>query len=373
VLAVLKNFWQAIEFSDRVTTDPVKVTCLGQDLVLFRTEAGVPAVLNDLCVHRGAALSKGWVSGDCVVCPYHGWEFGTDGACVKIPANPREGATIPRKARSDSYPVVERYGFVWAYLGDLPSEERPPLPEWPEFDDPKFRAVTGEYTWNANYERVLENGCDIGHAPFVHGGSFGNRDKPEVPEHTVVEEEWSASVTVELEPTPPKGLWALLERDKTDRPPIVTTAAFWMPNLIKLHVRLPMGELIIYDVNIPVDETTTLTKWIALRSFFPKKWADANARKRVHRIFEQDDAVLSTVRPELLPFDLQSELHVKSDAMSLAHRRIRDRCLAMGWGVEAHKIRTPQREATVIPSPARRENPELANAWVLKEKAGDLQ
>jgi hypothetical protein len=153
---------------------------------------------------------------------------------------------------------------------------------------------------------------------------------------------------------------------------VVTTTGFFMPNLLQLRVRLPIGELVIYDVNIPVDETTTLTKWVALRTFFPKAWADANAVKRVHKIFVQDAATVESVRPELLPFDLQGELHVRSDAMSLAYRRMRDKCLAMGWGVDGHRIAAGGREATVIPSPARRANPELANAWVLKEKAGEL-
>lgn len=369
--AVLKNFWQAIEFSDQVTTEPATITCMGQDLVVYRTESGTPAVLNDLCVHRGAALSKGWVSGDCVVCPYHGWEYETDGSCSKIPANPKEDIKIPKKARTDSYPVIERYGLLWTFLGDLPEAERPPMPEWPEFEDPAYRAVSGEFLWNANYERILENGCDLAHAPFVHAGSFGNPNMPQVPDHEVVETEWSASATVDLEPNPPKGIWGLIGRGK-ERPPITTTVSFYLPNLIQLKVRLPIGELIIYDVNIPIDDTHTLTKWIALRTFFPKAWADRDARRRVHEIFLQDQRTVESVRPELIPFDLVSELHTKSDGMSLAYRRLREKYLAKGWGIEADKIHTPRREATVIPSPARRENPELANAWVLKAKESEL-
>ncbi|WP_082159472.1 aromatic ring-hydroxylating dioxygenase subunit alpha [Micromonospora sp. HK10] len=376
---MLKNFWYAVEFSDRVTTKPARITVLGQYLALYRTPSGRVVALSDLCVHRGAALSGGWTAGDNIVCPYHGWQFEPGGACTKIPAN-QPGRGIPTKARVDSYPVQERYGFVWVFMGDLPEAERPPIPLWPEFDNlvengGKFRAVTGEFLWKANYERILENGCDIAHAPFVHGSVFGNREKPEVPEYEVeVRDEWSAYATVSLHPPRSKGLWSLISRNNADlanRPPVVTSAGWMLPNMIKLHVRLSIGDLIIYDTNIPVDETTTLVKWVALRTFFTGAWANRNAVQRVLKIFYQDAEVVNNVRPELLPFDLGAELHVKSDLIAVHYRRRRQELAEQGWMLsDADRITgdVPRREATVIASPARRENPELARAWVHKAK-----
>ncbi|WP_027343172.1 aromatic ring-hydroxylating dioxygenase subunit alpha [Hamadaea tsunoensis] len=376
---MLKNFWYAVEFADRVTTKPVRVTALGQHLALYRTPKGRPVALSDLCVHRGAALSGGTVKDDCIVCPYHGWEYEPDGQCTKIPAN-LPGRPIPRKARVDSYPVQEKYGFVWVYLGDLPEAERPPMPVWPEFDDlvengGRFRAVTGEFLWNANYERILENGCDIAHAPFVHAGAFGNPERPEVPEYELDQpDEWSAFATVDLHPPRPRGLWAALNRDKAklaNRPPVRTSAGWMLPNMIKLHVRLPIGDLVIYDTNIPIDDTHTLVKWVALRTFFTGKWADKNAVQRTLKIFYQDAAVVDKVRPELLPFDLGAELHIKSDLIAVAYRRRRQELAAQGWLLSDEDTITgdvPKRTATVIPSPARRENPELARAWVHKAR-----
>jgi nitrite reductase/ring-hydroxylating ferredoxin subunit len=160
---MLKNFWYAIAFSHEITEQPSKHTVLGQQLVVFRQKrSGRVVVMSDLCVHRGGALSGGWQDDKgCVVCPYHGWEYDADGKAVRIPAN-LEGRPIPKKARVDSYPVQEKYRFVWVFLGDLPEEERPPIPNWDEhFNDPSLRAVEGQFLWNANYERVMENGCDI--------------------------------------------------------------------------------------------------------------------------------------------------------------------------------------------------------------------
>lgn len=376
---MLKNFWYAVEFGDRVTDKPVRITVLGQHLALYRTPSGKIVALSDLCVHRGAALSGGWLSDDCIVCPYHGWEYKPDGQCVKIPAQPGRG--VPAKARVDSYPTRERYGFIWVYLGDLPEEERPPMPVWPEFDElvengGRFRAVTGEFLWNANYERILENGCDIAHAPFVHAGSFGNPEKPEVPDYELEQpDEWSAFATVDLYPPAPRGIWGRFARlrgqDLNNRPPVTTTAGWMLPNLIKLHVRLPIGDLVIYDTNIPIDETHTLVKWVALRTFFTGRWADKNAIQRTMKIFYQDAEVVDKVRPELLPFDLGAELHIRSDLIAVQYRRRRQELAEKGWLLSAEDTITgdvPRRTATVIASPARRENPELARAWVHKAR-----
>lgn len=298
---------------------------------------------------------------------------------MKIPAQPDR--PVPRKARVDSYPAQERYGFVWVYLGDLPEEERPPIPVWPEFDDlvengGRFRAVTGEFLWNANYERILENGCDIAHAPFVHAGAFGNPEKPEVPEYELEQpDEWSAFATVDLYPPAPRGIWGRFARmrgqDLNNRPPVTTSAGWMLPNMIKLHVRLPLGDLIIYDTNIPIDETHTLVKWVALRTFFTGKWADKNAIQRTLKIFYEDAEVVDKVRPELLPFDLGAELHIRSDLIAVQYRRRRQELAEKGWLLsDDDKITgdVPRRTATVIPSPARRENPELARAWVHKAR-----
>jgi len=375
---VFKNFWYAVEFSERVDRAPHRITCLGQRLVLYRDAEGLPVCLSDLCAHRGAALSGGRVVGDCVVCPYHGWEYRQDGAATRIPAN-QPGRAIPRKARVDAYPALERYGLIWVFLGDLPEEERPPIPHWPEFEDlvdngGAFRAIHGEFLWHSNYERILENGCDIAHTPFVHAGAFGNPERPEVEEYTLVEPDpWSAFATVNLHPPAAKGLWSRLYKTQSSplpgRPPVAVTAGWMLPNLIKLHVRLPLGNMIIYDTNIPVDETTTLVKFVALRDFFTGSWADGNARKRVLKIFHQDAPVVDAVRPELLPHDLGAELHLKSDLISVAYRRRRRELVDRGWLIGDADTAVgddPRFTATVIASPGRRDIPEVARAWAAK-------
>ncbi|GAA0822419.1 Rieske 2Fe-2S domain-containing protein [Streptosporangium amethystogenes subsp. fukuiense] len=366
---MLKNFWYAVEFAHVVDSRPRRITCLGQDFVIWRKRDGSVACLSDLCVHRGGALSMGKVVEDRVVCPYHGWEYESDGACMKIPANP-PGRGIPKKARVDAYPVVEKYGMVWAFLGDLPEEERPPIPHIPQHDDPRYRAVYWETVLEANYERALENVVDAAHTPFVHGSAFGDPGRPEIPDYEVTETEWHAEADVQFSPPPAPGIWGMLYRTK-ERQPVVVSNGWYLPNIVKLHVRLPFGDLILYDHNIPLNRDRTLVKIVGYRTFYTGKWADASAAKRIGKIFEQDRPIVENQRPELLPFDLSAELHIRSDALQVSYRRRRQQLIDRGWWIgedDDANSAAARREATVIPSPARRDNPELARAWVHKPR-----
>ena len=383
---MLKNQWYAVEFGEEVRDTPHKVQVMGQQLVLYRDTAGRVVAHSDICIHRGAPLSGGKVKGDCVECPYHGWQFDRDGKCVVIPAN-REGLPIPKKARVDSYPVVERYGMIFIFLGDLPEDERPPVPNLAsEGLEPVagavhqgMRQIRGEFHWNANYERVLENAVDIAHAPFVHAGSFGNPDKPQVDDYEVEEIRdgehlVEIATTVYLSPPPPKGIWAALSRGK-ERPPVETRTAIFPPNASLLSVKTPIGQIKIFTMSIPVDEHHSISKWRMYRSFFTEPWAlkllraDKDSWRRTHKIFLEDQPTVEGQRPEFVPFDIAAELHVKADALQLVYRRWREAGIAKGWGISPHIVSAPDADEVyrVIPSPSRRLDPDLANAWVLKE------
>lgn len=367
---MLKNFWYAVEFAHAVTRAPRRVTCLGQDFVLYRKRDGEVVCLSDLCVHRGAALSAGKLTGDGIACPYHGWQYEPDGACSRIPANP-PGRGIPKKARVDSYPVREEYGLIWAFLGDLPEDERPPIPHFPEHDDPSFATVYVEMVIEANYERTFENVVDASHTPFVHGTRFGNPDKPEIPDYEIVQDDWSAVADIGLSPPPAKGLWKRLYKERPEE--VLVTNGWYLPNIVKLHVRLPFGDMILYDHNVPLDRNRTLVKIVGYRNFFTGRWADRDARKRILSILLQDKPVVESQRPELLPYDLADELHLRSDSLQVAYRRRRRQLMAAGWwvGDEAQlPVNGARGSATVIPSPARRENPELARAWQHRARGG---
>ena len=360
---MLKNFWYAICLSTEVKEKPMLVTALGQELVVYRNHKQQAIAMSNLCIHRGGSLSSGLVKNDCVVCPYHGWEYQSDGVCVKIPSY-QEEIQIPLKARIDSYPTEEKYGFIWAFLGDLSESERPPLPLFPECDNSKYRKLWGDYHWDVHYTRALENGMDIAHAPFVHAGSFGNRDEPEVESYVVEQFEWGSDATVNLNPPPLSGLWSLLSKGK-ERPPVKTTSGYRMPNITPLQVTLPIGEFVLYVCHLPVSETHTRSLWVQMRSFFTSKLFDRDSMRRVIKIFDEDRQTVSEQRPQILPYDLAAELHVRSDAIQIDFRKKRNKYIDLGWCIDSQRIQSEYaNKAVVIPSPARKENP---NAWIMDE------
>ena len=115
---------------------------------------------------------------------------------------------------------------------------------------------------------------------------------------------------------------------------------------------------------MPLDEHTTVSKFCMMRSFFTGGWADKDSHKRTLKIFREDQPTVEGQRPELLPFDLSAELHVKSDSIQLAYRRWRQEQLDKGLGLAAPTDEESRRAAAVIPSPARAAEPEMASAWV---------
>src|ERR671937_1423427 len=84
-IQALRACWPPVAFGAELGAEPIGRTLLGEPLALYRDSAGAARAVSDLCIHRGTALSLGWIDGDEIVCPYHGWHYGTDGACTLIP------------------------------------------------------------------------------------------------------------------------------------------------------------------------------------------------------------------------------------------------------------------------------------------------
>ena len=122
------NFWYAAALSEDLGTKPIKVKMLGRHFVLFRDSAGRAHCLSNVCVHRCASLANGWIEGDNVVCPYHGWQYSGDGQCRRIPSLGPDQPQAPPRAQVDAYPTDERYGVVFAFLGDLTRSRTPTDP-----------------------------------------------------------------------------------------------------------------------------------------------------------------------------------------------------------------------------------------------------
>ena len=111
----LRNCWYAAAWSKDLTDKPLAKTFLGAKVALFRTTSGRPAALEDRCCHRAAPLSRGEIMGDNLACGYHGLQFASTGECVLVPGQEH----VPNGAKVRSYPVHERWGVVWIWMGSM--------------------------------------------------------------------------------------------------------------------------------------------------------------------------------------------------------------------------------------------------------------
>jgi phenylpropionate dioxygenase-like ring-hydroxylating dioxygenase large terminal subunit len=165
----LANRWYAAALSAEIGAQPFARKICGRDLVLFRTESGRLAALEDRCAHRHAPLSLGTVAGEAIQCGYHGLRFGADGACMHIPGQ----ASIPPRARVEAFPALDRHGWVWLWLGEAARADPALIPDWPWFAHPGWRGFQLYFHVNAAAQLFVDNLLDLSHVAITHRNSIG--------------------------------------------------------------------------------------------------------------------------------------------------------------------------------------------------------
>ncbi|WP_072016320.1 Rieske 2Fe-2S domain-containing protein [Neosynechococcus sphagnicola] len=346
---MLKNFWYAVELSHEVTQKPKLVTLMGREFVLYREPQGTVVALNNQCAHRGASLAGGWTEGNCIRCPYHGWKYQADGACLEIPAN-QPGVPIPKRARVNVYPAEEKSGFVWIYYGDQAASERPPVPDLlPELNDPNWRPVYGEYTWDAHYTRVIESNLDVSHAAYVHPPFFGNRDRAVVGDYEVRLDDYSATAVVKAPAPKRKTLLKYLGQNQ-ERYSIARISVY-MPTINRIEIDFGFRgfKYIYFTTSLPIDEKTTLAKYIGLRNFLKFPWADGNSRQNAVATYLEDQLIVKTCYPKAAPTDLKQELLVGSDGLIIGYRKLLRQYQEKGWELDEWQPTHPRH--THAPAP----------------------
>lgn len=172
---LLRHYWQPVALLDefdpaldpRMALRPVKaVRLLGQNLVLFKNAAGEFGLLDRDCPHRGADLAFGRNEGDGLRCPFHGWKFDVKGQCLETPAEPA-GSTLCKRIQQRHYPLQERSGILFAWLGPQGSSP-PPLPALDCMSAPSTHTFAFKGLWNCNWLQAFEVGIDPAHASFLH-------------------------------------------------------------------------------------------------------------------------------------------------------------------------------------------------------------
>jgi len=354
------NFWYPICRTNELTDEaPVRSKLLGTQYVVFRDSQGKAHVLSDTCVHRGGSLSKGKVVEDCIECPYHGWQFDADGKCAKVPS--MGDKKPPGRAKVDSYPVQEKYGIVFAFLGDLPEEERPPLYEIEEYDDPAWReSEIIMMDIDCFYERSVENGIDPIHNEFVHPA----QGSPQPIEGTVEypETPWGSGVA---------GNYAEKGKKLTEGEGMESDDAFLNasschhgPNVIITYIHFAKDTgLHQYLFEAPIDENNTKVYLVNLRSFRLDPKHDETIRNANIYVTEEDIGILENIFPVRTPDSLTLELLTPGDKPIVRYREFLNSWTDKGWRLDWKAMQAAEGDvAYAIPSPARRES----GNWVLE-------
>ena len=200
-LPYLSNIWYVAALSTEVDDEALfSRTLLDTSVMIYRRQDGTPVALRDRCPHRFVPLSQGKRDGDSVVCPYHGLSFDCSGKCNH---NPHGNQHIPEAAVVQSFPLVERYGFLWIWMGNQPAN--PDLiPDYGPLVDGHPNGVGYTYMRReCNYELINDNVMDLSHIDHLHGEIITTRGKlsPQVPQLSETAD--TVSARWEWEQTPP--------------------------------------------------------------------------------------------------------------------------------------------------------------------------
>jgi nitrite reductase/ring-hydroxylating ferredoxin subunit len=180
---LLRRYWHPVGLAADASETPKRVRALGEDLVLFRDRSGRPGLVYPRCAHRGASLYYGRTEERGIRCCYHGWLFDVSGRCLEQPGRRETDKPVPGNVRQPHYPVQERYGLIFAYMG--PPERKPVLPRYNvletlqpgehiEADDSSIGSG-GPPIVPCNWLQHFENVMDPLHVPVLHGSFSGTQ------------------------------------------------------------------------------------------------------------------------------------------------------------------------------------------------------
>jgi vanillate O-demethylase monooxygenase subunit len=328
------NCWWVAAFSDEVGERLLGRWLLDSPVLLYRAEDGHAVAIEDRCPHRSAPLSRGTRIGDTVQCGYHGFTFGPDGGCVRVPSL----NILPPAVRVRAFTVIEQAPFVWIYLGDPEALDRvpaPPVLDWAS--DSAFGVIHGRMDIAANYMLLKENVLDLTHFGYVHASTFKITDWVDPPRATGDDETSGYHQSFSNSPLPPvfaepMGLAAGTPYDRENY------GAFVSPALQRAAVDLYdpgrsdpaaiSGRFRVAHATTPIDPTHMHYFWVAGRDHgtSPAELAGMKALTQVG--FAEDEAMIEAVQ-QVMNRDPRGarapEISVRADAPGVRARRILQR------------------------------------------------
>jgi phenylpropionate dioxygenase-like ring-hydroxylating dioxygenase large terminal subunit len=309
---LMRRYWQPAALVDELVGNrPLKpVRLLGESLVLFRDEHGRYGLLERACPHRGTDLAFGRLEHGGLRCAFHGWLFDVTGQCLETPAEP-EGSKMCANIRQTAYPVVEKSGILFAYLGP---GEPPAFPHFDCFVAPASHTFAFKGMIDCNWLQSLEVGIDPAHTSFLHrffhdeepDTGYGKlfRDKSidsDLPMTRIMREH--PRPQIEVEPTD-YGM-----RIATLRPINDQTTHVRITNLVFPHAFvIPMSsEMTITQWHVPIDDTRHY--WYAIFTSFGAPVNKAEMRRQRLELYELPDYIPRKNKGNDYGFDPHEQQH----------------------------------------------------------------
>jgi len=332
--ALLRRYWQPAALVDELAGHrPIKpVRLLGEDLVLYRDDKGRYGLLGRSCPHRGTDLAFGRLEDGGLRCAFHGWLFDIDGKCLQTPAEP-DGSNMCNNIRQKAYPVVERSGILFAYMG--PGEP----PEFPHFDcfvAPPSHTFAFKGMIDCNWLQSLEVGIDPAHTSFLHrffhdedpkegyGKLFrDNSIDSEMPMTKIMRE--FPRPRIEVEPTD-FGFRLLTLREISAKSMHVRVTNLMFPNAFVI----PMSrEMTITQWHVPIDDRRHY--WYAIFTSFGAPVNKDEMRRQRLELYELPDYIPRKNKSNDYGFDPHEQEHESYTGMG-ADINVHDQwaCESMG-------------------------------------------
>lgn len=335
----LKNTWYVACTPDEIAGKPLGRMICGEQIAFYRGSDGKAAAVEDFCPHRGAKLSLGYVCDGHLVCGYHGLVMGCDGKTVSMPGQRVKGFPAIR-----SYPVVERYGFIWVWPGDPAQADPAKLPPLHWAESPEWAFGGGLYHIACDYRLMIDNLMDLTHETYVHATSIGQKEIDETPCHTRTEgDEVITSRFMDGILPPPFWQMALRMNGLPDDQLVDRwqVCHFTPPSHIMIEVGVALAgqggyaapdavkaSSIVVDFLTPEHDTSLWYFWGMARRFKPQDpELTRQLREGQGKVFAEDQAVLEAQQANLLNYPDRRLLMLNIDTGGVQSRKVLSRLI----------------------------------------------
>jgi vanillate O-demethylase monooxygenase subunit len=337
----LRNAWYCAAESGEIGRAPFGRVFLNEPVVLYRKEDGAPVALADQCCHRRAPLHKGRLEGDRIRCGYHGFLYDPTGVCVWVPGQSQP----PPEARVRAYPVIERHGWVWIWMGEASRADPDLVPDFHENADSAWASVGAWLPVAADYLLLVDNLLDLSHVAFLHAKTIGSPEDTDPDLAWERGERWVRGTRVVRNISAPErfrveGITCNLDQTKvmTWTPPanvaidIVTTETGFKPGAGGRCQQ----RFFIFDSMTPETETTCHYFWSNARNYaIDDAGYSAAVKRMVATAFDEDKDMLEGQQRNIGRGRGGRTVDVAGDAGGLQARRLLDRLIAAEAGVRA--------------------------------------